>query len=104
MLAIELGIDGALSYESSDNVKTTSITLPVTKFRVGFFVSDAVSFEPSLALQYSRTTFESSVTGDEETFSGTAYDVDFGLLSFLHRSRTDPNVHTAVRRHSRVRR
>jgi hypothetical protein len=34
---IELGIDAALIHESSDNASSTRITLPVDRFRVGFF-------------------------------------------------------------------
>jgi hypothetical protein len=85
---IELGIDAALTYESSDNVKQTALTLPVSKFRVGFFMTDAVSLEPSVSLQYSRTTIENPVTGNDRTSSGTSYDLDFSLLYHFATDRT----------------
>lgn len=85
---IELGIDAALVYESSDNVKQTSLTLPISRFRVGFFLSDAISLEPSLSLQYSHAKFENPVTGAERTSSGTAYDVEVGLPYHFATDRT----------------
>jgi hypothetical protein len=85
---IELGIDAALTYESSDNVKQTALTLPVSKFRVGFFMTDAVSLEPSVSVQYSRTTIENTVTGNDRTTSGTSYDLDFSLLYHFSTDRT----------------
>ena len=84
---IELGVDGALAYESGDRVKATTLTLPVSRFRAGFFLSDAVSFEPAVSLQYQRVTFE-DLTGDDETRSGTLYDFNFGLLFHFSTDRT----------------
>jgi hypothetical protein len=85
---IELGIDAALIHESSDNITATRIELPVSRFRVGFFLSDAVSFEPSLSLQYARVTIENPLTGRDNTSSGTSYDMDFGLLYHFSTQRT----------------
>ena len=85
---IELGVDAALAYESGDRVKATTLSIPITRFRAGFFLSDAVSFEPSMALHYRHVTVESQVTGDETTFSGTDYDFDFGLLFHFSTDRT----------------
>jgi len=86
---IELGLDAALIHESSDNFSVTQIALPVSRFRVGFFLSDAVAFEPSVAVQYTRVKVDDSGTGNDETSSGTAYDVDFGLLYHFSTSRAE---------------
>src|SRR4029079_18538641 len=77
---IELGIDAALIHESRDNAGVTTIALAADRLRGGFFLSDAVSFEPSLAIRYARVTFEDPQTGRDETSSGTSYEMDFGLL------------------------
>ena len=43
---IELGVDAALVRDKNDLQTSTSLTLPVNRFRVGFFVTDAISLEP----------------------------------------------------------
>ena len=85
---IELGVDASLAYESGDRVKATTLSVPVTRFRAGFFLSDAVSFEPSMALHYTHVTVENPVTGNETSSSGTDYDFDFGLLFHFSTDRT----------------
>ena len=85
---IELGIDAALAYQSGDRVKATTLSIPVTRFRAGFFLSDAVSFEPSIALHYSHVTVENQATGNETTSSGTDYDFNLGLLFHFSTDRT----------------
>ena len=85
---IELGVDAALAYQSGDRVKATTLSIPISRFRAGFFLSDAVSFEPSVLLNYSHATFENPVTGDESTSSGTSYDFDFGFLFHFSADRT----------------
>lgn len=77
---IELGIDAALTYESADDVKATVLTLPVPSFRVGFFLSNAISLEPALSLRYARLKIENPISGEERTTSGTSYDLNLGLL------------------------
>jgi hypothetical protein len=85
---IELGVDAALAYQSGDRVKVTTLSIPVTRFRAGFFLTDAVSFEPSIALHYTHATRENTATGNETTSSGTDYDFDFGLLFHFSTDRT----------------
>jgi hypothetical protein len=85
---IELGIDAAVSYLSEDNFNRTIFQLPTSSVRVGVFLTDAVSLEPSLTLRHSRVTFDNPVTGDEETISGTSYNLAVGLLFHLHADRT----------------
>jgi hypothetical protein len=85
---IELGVDAALAYESSDPVDGVSLNVPVPRLRVGFFLSDALSFEPSLSFNYSRATFHNDITGDDNTFSSTGYELDFGLLYHFSTDRT----------------
>jgi hypothetical protein len=48
---VELGIDGALAI-SFDRGASTSFQLPTQSFRVGFFLSDAVSLEPVVSVNY----------------------------------------------------
>ncbi len=85
---IELGMDAALSYESRDNLNVTALTLPVTRFRAGFFLSDALSLEPGVALRYNRVTIENPITGDDRTESGTSYALSLGLLYHFRQDRT----------------
>ena len=76
---IELGLDAALSYESSDLAKVTSLTVPVSAVRVGFFVGDAVSIEPFGSIRYTHIEFEDEIF-DDESSSFTSYDFGVGLL------------------------
>ena len=46
---IELGIDAGISF-SLDDPKVTAISLPAQSFRIGFFITDRISFEPKVAL------------------------------------------------------
>jgi hypothetical protein len=85
---IELGMDAALSYESQDNVSATAFTLPVTRVRAGFFLSDALSLEPAVAFRYARVTVENPITGDDRTESGSSYDLTLGLLYHFRPDRT----------------
>ena len=90
---IELGVDAALAYESSDPVDGVSFNVPVPRLRVGFFLSDAVSLEPSLSFNYSRATFNNPITGEDNTFSSTGYEFDFGLLYHFSTDRTQKQVY-----------
>ena len=83
---IELGLDAALARESGDDFSSTSFTLPVTRLRAGFFLSDKVSLEPSLSFSYASTTNENPITGDEFTNSGMSYDL---IVSMLYHFRAD---------------
>jgi hypothetical protein len=90
---IELGFDAALTRESSDQAKQTSLTVPVPRIRVGFFLTDAVSLEPSVRFQYSRSTFEDPFTGNDVTSSGKSYDADLGLLYHFSTDRTRSQIY-----------
>ncbi len=48
---VELGIDAGLSVTLTEGVDATitQVAIPASRFRVGFFVSDIVEIEPSLA-------------------------------------------------------
>jgi hypothetical protein len=90
---IELGVDAALSYESSDPVDGISLTVPVPRLRIGFFLTDAVSLEPSFQFNYSRLTFENPITGEDRTASGSNYELDFGLLYHFSTNRAARQVY-----------
>jgi hypothetical protein len=81
--SVEFGIDAGVVASINDNVDNlTSICVPCQRLRIGFFVSDAISFEPAVALNV--------VTGGGETlttFSGTA--------SLLYHFTTDPDASRA---------
>ena len=87
---IELGIDAALAYEDLDEVSRTSFSVPIPRFRVGFFIGDAISLEPFFSLQYNRLEVEDL----DESFSATQYDL--GLAMLFHfaadRTRSQPYV------------
>ncbi|HEX6051127.1 MAG TPA: outer membrane beta-barrel protein [Gemmatimonadaceae bacterium] len=84
---IEIGLDAALAYDDADGASVTSLTIPVGRLRVGFFVSDAVSLEPFFALQYTRAEVDVPVVGDRTT-SFTQYDLGLGLLFHFATDRT----------------
>jgi hypothetical protein len=69
---IELGIDAGASLRL-EQPRLTSISVPAQRLRVGFFVSDAVSVEPSVFLSHVR------VAGESFSF----YMADIGLLLHL---------------------
>jgi len=85
---IELGIDAAIARDSEDNSHRTSLVLPISRFRVGFFLTDAVSLEPSVAFSYVKVT--SDIPGSDNDFSssGFNYDLDVGLLYHFRTDRT----------------
>ena len=61
--SVELGIDGGIGFRSASGTSTvTQINLPVQLFRIGFMMSDGVSFEPSGALNYFKGTGSSTLT------------------------------------------
>ncbi len=95
---IELGIDAALAYEDADDVSATTLTLPVPRVRLGFFIGDALSLEPFFSIQYSRTKVDDNGPFDGETVSVTQYDLGLGLLFHFatDRARTQPYVRPFV--------
>jgi hypothetical protein len=84
---IELGMDAAFAYDDGDDASVTSLTIPVPRLRVGFFIGDAVSLEPFFSLRYTRVNVDSPVLGDE-TQSFTEYDLGLGMLFHFASDRT----------------
>lgn len=85
---VELGIDGALAI-SFDRRTSTSFQLPSQSFRVGFSLSDAVSLEPAVSIDYLRLA---------ETDAD--YVLGLGLGGVFHfvtdRTRSQPYVRPAA--------
>lgn len=73
----ELGVDAGLQF-TLDDPKTTSFQLPIQGIRMGFYVSPAVSIEPSLRLNHVSVSGGGSVTD---------YGVGLGLLYHFSTSR-----------------
>ena len=73
----ELGVDAGLTF-TLDDPKVTVFSVPIQSVRAGFFVSPAISIEPSLRLNHV------SVSGGG---SGTDYGVGVGLLYHFSTSR-----------------
>lgn len=80
---IELGVDGALEIILEDP-RVTTIGIPIGQFRVGFFTSPTLSWEPSLALNY--VNFEGG--GDASRIR-----LGLGLLFHLSPDRTRPQTY-----------
>lgn len=85
---IELGIDAAIARETQGSQKITSLVLPVSRLRVGFFLTDAVSLEPAIALSYFHVSNDSDISGFDRSSSGFNYDLDVGLLYHFRTDRT----------------
>ncbi len=55
---MEFGIDGNIGYILTDDINgfeaddVFAITIPVTAFRFGYFVSDQISVEPAIAVEF----------------------------------------------------
>lgn len=75
---IELGLDAAFSY-GMDSPHVTTVSIPIQRLRVGFFVSPTVSIEPAFGLSHS------SESGD----SFTQFDVGAGALFHFNSSRSE---------------
>ena len=67
--AIELGIDGGVTFAFSDP-NTTIVALPDQSFRLGYFLNDKAELEP-------RFNLNSAHGGG---FSATSFDFELGLL------------------------
>ena len=72
----ELGIDAGLQF-TLDDPKTTSFQIPIQGIRMGFYVSPAISIEPSLRLNY--TGFDGGHI--------TSYGLGVGMLYHFSTSR-----------------
>lgn len=77
---VELGIDAGLNSELSGTAKTTSFQAPIQAVRAGWFVSPAMSIEPSL-------TFATATTSGGGG-SLTGYGLGLGLLYHLSENRS----------------
>jgi hypothetical protein len=77
---IELGMDAAITRETSDFTSSTAFRLPVGTLRIGFFASDASSIEPSVSFAAASNTLKNTQSGAERNQKGASYDVDLGLL------------------------
>jgi len=76
---VELGIDSGVTVSIvSDSDNFTTICLPCQRFRVGFFMSDAVSLEPAITLNV--------LSGGGETLTHFT-----GGASLLYHFRSDPH-------------
>lgn len=73
----ELGVDAGLIF-TLDDPRITTFSVPIQGIRAGFFVSPAISIEPSLRLNHI------SVSG---AGSGTEYGLGLGLLYHFSTSR-----------------
>lgn len=80
---IELGADAAFSRVSSRGDSYTRFAIPLEFFRVGFFVSDRVSIEPSMRLMWAKGE------GGDGT---TSYDINTGLLIHTRKVRSAPQL------------
>ena len=80
---VELGVDAGLSF-TLDNPKVTVFSVPIQAVRAGFFVSPAVSIEPSLRLN------TVSIRGGG---SLTDYGLGLGLLYHFSTSRAENQVY-----------
>lgn len=58
---VELGLDAGVEFSLNDP-STTTVQIPVGRFRAGFFMSDRVSFEPALSLNYLKVEGVDAVT------------------------------------------
>lgn len=80
---MEFGIDGNIGYILTDDVNgfdvddVFAITVPVTAFRFGYFVSDQFSIEPAVAIEF--------FSSDGDSF----LDLAFGAGALYHFS-ADP--------------
>ena len=61
---IELGIDAGINITLGSNAVTT-VSVPAQRFRVGFYLSDVISIEPSMSLNYTHYK-----DGSAKAFSG----------------------------------
>jgi hypothetical protein len=73
----ELGVDAGLQF-GLDDPKTTSFQVPIQGIRMGFYVSPAISIEPSVRFNHT------SISGGG---SFTDYGVGVGLLYHISTSR-----------------
>jgi hypothetical protein len=79
---VELGVDAAIAVALEDP-RVTIIGIPIQQFRVGFFTSPTLSWEPSLALNH--------ISGGG--FDFTTISLSLGVLFHLSPDRTRSQVY-----------
>lgn len=84
-LPIEFGVDAGLTVTSGDET-TTSISIPVSSLRVGFYIAEKIAIEPAVSLNYTSNQFG---TGS----SSTVFRPELGLVYDLTTVRTAPQVY-----------
>jgi hypothetical protein len=82
---IEFGVDAGLTVTNGEET-STSVTLPISSLRVGFYVSEKLAVEPALAFNYVSNQFG---TGS----SATAFRPELGLVYDLSSVRTAPQFY-----------
>lgn len=79
---IELGVDAALTVVRVEGINQTTINVPAQSLRAGFFLSDRISLEPTIAVNFRKV----------ENTSVTFYGGGVGLLYHLSTDRDRPQV------------
>lgn len=74
---LEFGLDGTMAFGMGD-VKQTVVGLPLNQFRVGFYMNDQLSIEPSASINYSKAS-----AGGASVSTNT---IDLGVSALWHLS------------------
>lgn len=82
---IEFGVDAGLTVTNGDET-STSITLPISSLRVGFYVAEKIAIEPALGLNYTSNAFGSGT-------SSTVLRPELGLVYDMTAARTAPQFY-----------
>ena len=80
-MPVELGLDAGINSELSGTNKTTAFSAPLQQLRAGFFLSPALSIEPTFS-------FATSSTSGVANSSVTLYTVGAGMLWHLSENRS----------------
>jgi hypothetical protein len=80
---VELGVDMGIAF-TLDDPKVTTVQIPTSSFRAGFYVDDRVSIEPTLSLQHA------SVSGGG---SGTEFYIGAGALYHFSADRSQNQMY-----------
>jgi hypothetical protein len=79
---MELGLDGGLAFGLSDP-KVTTFGLPVQSLRAGFYMSDALSIEPIVSMNYQN------VSANGGSVSANNLDLGVGAVWHLNPNRAE---------------
>lgn len=80
---IELGIDAGIATTLGGDYHITTVSIPTSSVRAGFYINDRVSFEPTLSLN--------SMSGGGDRV--TTYDAAIGVLLHGHGERVGAGVY-----------